>query len=370
MLLTTASVDNSWEDVIAIRFNIQDENGIDASTVLDEFSVGTLFIYNSESVGGADVSPPAFGQYNILNTGSHLNTGLGPASNEAYEWTTANSQLQFVTSSGQFDDTNIASVCFYENLIIPIGGGGDADCATEVKVSSQSYDDTEIFKGIFATQSDGSCTTVSASDDFFIDGIDGGGYDAANSQEFIFGDVEGDSTHALVSRAAIRQQSGSFTDAGSGTVNNIYKYNWIQNSYLASPSLGQQDIITLKVPRTVLRDSDDYHFVFSSSFDYMRIHHTITTTPISPVARSQAFVHTVMWTRVGMQGAGVAEDLTFNTVEDVRFPVNGLLISPSATTGSFDADGNLVISVYHYVVAGCNHMFDFETIGNINKVGT
>ena len=44
------------------------------------------------------------------------------------------------------------------------GQGGDADCATEVKVSSQSYDDTKIFKGVFATQSDGSCTTVSASD--------------------------------------------------------------------------------------------------------------------------------------------------------------------------------------------------------------
>jgi D-aminopeptidase len=67
---------------------------------------------------------------------------------------------------------------------------------------------------------------------------------------------------------------------------------------------------------------------------------------------------------------GVATNIIINTVEDTRFPLSSIIVSPSSFVASFDTSGNLVLSGYHYKVGHANHMFDYKAIGNINKIVT
>ena len=59
----------------------------------------------------------------------------------------------------------------------------------------------------------------------------------------------------------------------------------------------------------------------------------------------------------------VAGVLTCDTVENNRYPSNQLIYNPGSVTGSFDAEGNLVISAYHYNVGKTIHTFEFKFIG-------
>ena len=53
-----------------------------------------------------------------------------------------------------------------------------------------------------------------------------------------------------------------------------------------------------------------------------------------------------------------------STVEDVRIPSNQLIFNPGSITGSWDQNGDLVISLYHYNVANVTHYFDYELMGS------
>ena len=106
----------------------------------------------------------------------------------------------------------------------------------------------------------------------------------------------------------------------------------------------------------------------------MRIHHIINTTPASSVTRHQSFTHTITWTRGDQIPTttigGVASNIVINTVEDTRYPISSLLVSPSSFVADFDTSGNLILSGYHYKVGYANHMFDYKAIGNFNKIDT
>jgi len=231
---------------------------------------------------------------------------------------------------------------------------GNADCANEVKVGEQVYDLNNSPKGVFSIPNDGTCTPISASDDFFIKSINGGGFDGNNTQEFTFASS---STHAVTYQTPIRITSGSSSSTNAGYIQTL-KYN---TTVLYNPSqAGNHNIITLKAPYATGIGSENTGPV-SSSFVYCRVHHSAQALNVQ---RVQAVTTTFAWYRPGSDTVVSPNFIDSSTVEDVRIPSNQLIFNPGSITGSWDPNGNLVISLYHYNVANVTHYFDYELMGS------
>lgn len=116
--------------------------------------------------------------------------------------------------------------------------------------------------------------------------------------------------------------------------------------------VGQQDIATIAVPGiSCLTGSEAF-------IQYIKVIHVATdaTAGSTNSARSQVMTSHITWCS---PTSGPSYGLEISTTEEVKSPLNQVIIDPSKTTGSFDADGNVVLSIYHYDVENTNHRFKY-----------
>lgn len=235
-----------------------------------------------------------------------------------------------------------------DNSVDVIGG-----CVEEVKVGPLGYDTTK-FKGVFTSQSDNSCTNISASEDFYFEGIAGGGFDGANTSNFT---ISSSHTHAINSHVPLRIINSSVEGAdvfdNSGYIQTL-RYN--TESYV-NPSAGTLNIITIKAPY----DSGAGSVIgaVSKSFTSCEIHHFAR---ITNKIGYQLCTHYIGWWH--SNASNIAEGLTTNTVESLREPHDNLIFNPGSVSASFNSDGDLVISLHHYAVGNTIHGFDYKLVGN------
>ena len=125
-------------------------------------------------------------------------------------------------------------------------------------------------------------------------------------------------------------------------------------------SSGQKaSFITISLPENYKGSGSfqiDDETTVSGSFNYLRLEHVAQCANSN---RTQECTHHFSWTR---NSSGNAEGLRASSVENVRSPINAVIIDPSRTTGSFDGSGNFVLSVYHYNVDFCQHIFKYLLI--------
>jgi hypothetical protein len=125
-------------------------------------------------------------------------------------------------------------------------------------------------------------------------------------------------------------------------------------------SVGQKSsFITISLPINYKGSGSfeiDNESTVSGSFNYLRIEHIATD---GPNTRTQECTHHFSWYR---NSSGNAEALRASSVENVRSPINQVIIDPSRTTGSFDSSGNFVLSLYHFDVDSAQHIFKYLLI--------
>lgn len=136
-------------------------------------------------------------------------------------------------------------------------------------------------------------------------------------------------------------------------------YEHIEVIRTGNVSSGQQTLMTLNVPGykgsgSFLFEEENHNI--SGSFNYLKIEHMITA---GGTTRTQECTHHFSWYR---NASGNAEALRVNSIENIRSPINEVIIDPSKTTGSFSSDGGLVISIYHYNVDDAQHILKYLTI--------
>jgi len=145
---------------------------------------------------------------------------------------------------------------------------------------------------------------------------------------------------------------------GTTPVASAYEHLLVTRS--GALSAGQKsDFITISVPS--YKGSGSFEGAsandgISGSYNYVKLEHMATSKFNT---RTQQCTHHFTWYR---DSSNNAQDLRVTSVENVRSPVNELIIDPRKTTGSWDSDGNLVVSLYHYNVDYAQHIFKYLVV--------
>lgn len=100
--------------------------------------------------------------------------------------------------------------------------------------------------------------------------------------------------------------------------------------------------------------------VVSSSYNYVKMEH-VAHTVYGTTRRAQKCTHHFLWYKDDASPYR-AEDLRCTSVEDIRSPDGRVIIDPFRTTGSFNANGDLVLSIYHYDIDYCQHTIKYTLI--------
>jgi len=124
-------------------------------------------------------------------------------------------------------------------------------------------------------------------------------------------------------------------------------YEHFQRINVGNISTDQQTLTTLIIPGVSS---------ISASFNYIKIMHMATDESDS---RTQVMTAHAAWQR---NSSGVVSGLEFSNTEEVKTPLNEVIIDPTRTTGTFDEDGNLILSVFHYNVDGAIHKLRYTVI--------
>lgn len=98
----------------------------------------------------------------------------------------------------------------------------------------------------------------------------------------------------------------------------------------------------------------------SGSYNYVKMEH-VAHTAYGTTRRAQKCTHHFIWYNNYLTPFQ-AEDLRCTSVEDIRSPDGRVIIDPFRTTGSFNADGDLVLSIYHYDVDYVQHTIKYTLI--------
>lgn len=237
-----------------------------------------------------------------------------------------------------------------DNSVDVIGG-----CVEEVKVGSLGYDTTK-FKGVFTSQSDSSCTNISASEDFYFEGVAGGGFDGANTSNFT---ISSSHTHAVNSHVPLRIVSssveGSAVSNNSGYIQTL-RYN---ADHFINPGEGALDIITIKAPY----DSGVGSVIgaVSKSFTSCEIHHYARTLSEND-QRYQFCTYYISWFYNQVNNEALNEATT--TIEHTRYPSYRIIFNPGTVSSSFDSNGDLIVNLYHYDTGDTIHHFDYKLVGS------
>ena len=95
------------------------------------------------------------------------------------------------------------------------------------------------------------------------------------------------------------------------------------------------------------------------NFSYARIEHTATSYT---GGKTQQCTYHFTWNKISGGGSTLPSSLRCTAIENARSPVNGLIVDPSRTTGSFDNGNGLSIDVYHYNVDYAQHIFKYTLV--------
>ncbi len=96
----------------------------------------------------------------------------------------------------------------------------------------------------------------------------------------------------------------------------------------------------------------------SSSYNYVKMEHLAFAINSTSRRRTQKCTHHFAWYR-NQSSPYQALDLRVSSVEDVRTPDGKVIIDPFRTTGSFNQNGDLVLSIYHYDVDYTQHVIKY-----------
>tara|TARA_R110002153_G_scaffold49710_8_gene140134 strand:+ start:917 stop:1627 length:711 start_codon:yes stop_codon:yes gene_type:complete len=138
--------------------------------------------------------------------------------------------------------------------------------------------------------------------------------------------------------------------------NNAFSFEYYDKvfgfNYNGFGGVGQQDIATIAIPGVS-------SLTGSAAFiNYIKVIHVATdkTSGATNSARSQVMTSHITWCS---PNSGPSYGLEISTTEEVKSPLNQVIIDPTRTTGTFDANGNIVLSIYHYDVENANHRFKY-----------
>jgi len=154
--------------------------------------------------------------------------------------------------------------------------------------------------------------------------------------------VDGDITTTHVTASKTVQANVFEIKSGSYST-----YEHFQSINVGSIGAGQMDLTTLRIPGVNS---------ISADFNYIKIMHMATDESDS---RTQVMTTHAAWQR---NAAGAISNVQFSTTEEVKTPLNEILIDPSRTTGSFDDEGNLILNVYHFDVNNTIHKLRYTVI--------
>ena len=124
-------------------------------------------------------------------------------------------------------------------------------------------------------------------------------------------------------------------------------FEHFQSINVGNISTNQQTLTTLIIPGVSS---------ISASFNYIKIMHMATDESDS---RTQVMTAHAAWQR---NSSGVVSGLEFSNTEEVKTPLNEVIIDPTRTTGTFDVDGNLILSVFHYNVDNAIHKLRYTVM--------
>jgi len=331
-------------------------NGVNLNNYLSQVGNGIVTI-RQNNIGAA----PSFGIYQVTNISG--TTGL------------ITFTIDLLAYNGTFTDNANVNACF-----IP-----QDQCTPKIKVGPQfplENEPTASQYGMFSRTNNSGCSEVSGSDSFLIQGISGSGFQDTESihQEIHArrGGPTGE-TLAFHSEVPIRMQYASQSDIypQAQPVEYASTTNYPSQSYSTVPVSYEYIFATRSGALTAGQKTNfadfslSHGYIGSSSytatdsvnifqnFSYAKINHTAIVGQAS-IQRTQVCTHHVAWSK---NSSGNLSGLTVNSIEEVRTPLNQVIIDPSLTTASFDVDGfNLSLSIYHYDVDYAYHVFKYTLI--------
>jgi len=266
-----------------------------------------------------------------------------------------------------YDNTN-------KEFVLGDGGGS----ANEIEVGPLSDDSSTLnigdFQlGMFSRTNDNSSTTVSGSSGVAIIGIGSIGGDIRQNEFRISGSANGGVDDIKTFGVGMPLRIQGFQESGEVTNYEFEKYstvpNYLEHVQIVRPgsiSAGQDSTfmtISLNdVGNYIGSGSYEYSLtgvgrpVVSSSYNYIKVEHL--AYKIGTTARTQKCTHHFAWQRNASTPFSAA-DLRASSIEDVRSPEGRAIIDPFRTTGSFNSNGDFVLSVYLYNVDYAQHVVKY-----------
>jgi hypothetical protein len=189
-----------------------------------------------------------------------------------------------------------------------------------------------------------------------IDTSSGGFMQISQSSVNALGDNLGNHTATEDLTMSTFSVQGATNITASGTVeSNVFEiksgsystYEHFHHVNVGNINVGNMTLTTLKIPGVSS---------ISENFHYMKITHVATDASDS---RTQVMTTHAAWQR---NSANEVSNLKMTSTEEIKSPLNEVIIDPSRTTGSFDSNGNLNLSVYHYNVDNAFHKLTFTVI--------
>lgn len=130
-------------------------------------------------------------------------------------------------------------------------------------------------------------------------------------------------------------------------------------------SAGQKiDFITLhthpyKGSGSYSPESSGYGLIWEQ-YSYARIEHLATSYDGE---KTQQCTYHFTWLKINNEGNTLPSSLRCTSIENARSPVNGIIVDPARTTGSFNTStAGLNIDLYHYNVDNAQHIFKYMFI--------
>lgn len=222
--------------------------------------------------------------------------------------------------------------------------------------------------GVFSQTNDGTETIISASSGFTYKTLANASDDALEKGEFRF--QTGSDTNDLVAVSTTLpfrlqathsiQQAAGYPESMYPTVGFSYDMMYVTRS--GNIGVGQHDFMTITIPNYIgsgsyiFDDDNSTNIGISGSCNALKIEHVATD---GYAERTQYCTHFFAWNR---DDSGHAQNLVCNSTENVRVPNSEVIIDPRRTTGSWDSNGNLVLSLYCFTPNTAQHNFRVMTL--------
>ena len=313
-----------------IRVNATGSNGVNYANLLNYCSTGSIFLSSTE----------------YSNAHAIFNFTSVSEANDYIEFEV----IPLVSSSN-------VPFCPYEDICISIdcAGGGSLE---GFDVELLEWKTQSLWSALFTPTSASYPLTnepVSASNDILID--TNGGNDSGQGFN---GTAEFHISNSIVrstrfdSQISVVSQSNDITNPVATRYVTAHEYN--------VTTAEDKDLATLVLTRDPYASSGD---IKASEFFNSCIVNHIAMTSGSAAGSAKRYQHAThyftWWNQYNHPDAPYLLNCT--TVEYNRYPSNQLIFNPGSVTGSFDSEGRLVVTAYHYIVNNVQHFFEYKYEG-------